>query len=730
MPANILNALCGDVTTPRHRVLRFRLCRTAIEEVGGDEVTMLKQIETDIWHTVPCWGIVAFNSKIATNCKIDISDEITLIFRGSKEEDMSNAEAIAEENSHANHLGFDETWVPDYMSSLPRNHQLVDSAGQAPPPLQPVPIVGTAVSNFWPNVKWSHFEAAPLLLNPDPTVALVGVVVVLTRDRDYTSPGFDEEDDTFAILLELQRRGAAAVLISHFTHSKPRKAAEPLWASKHGCDAYAAAVVDSPDDDDYPNLRLTMPVYSIDTISALWLQKAMTHISVRDRQFRVDIKHKAHSPQNNGNNGCDGNALEEGMPLGAAVHGGVRHGFWKRVWTGAGSAAHLVFTCTTSQAELRWLEQASTELNSSAIAVQNGPNGYIRTAHPHAGLTLSPNDGQYCIVNPRRSVVQRLSLQHHGRDGSGGNDDSGGVDGVSGGGGAAADAAATPEAVAGMGVPPPVMETVAGKVDESGNVDDCNGLSARFSSPTGIATLPDGSFVVVDQGNNTVRTVAAWPGDEVRTLVCTAAGPLGPDVAGERATFEKLGTTGVRSQSDHNPAIAADHNGNVAIVDGGCIRIISGIGVDGSAAAAAAETTITTIARERAVRGIVDGPAATARFLSVRSIAALPGGGWLLCDGNVVRKISADHSMVSTVAGSANLSKPSSTSFEQGFALPACCGVDGVGKSARFNCPQAVAVDTAGHALVADGTSQRGLKHQPQPCRHKPSFCTLCKRES
>ena len=92
------------------------------------------------------------------------------------------------------------------------------------------------------------------MLNPGPSVALVGVVVVLkilTRDRDYTSPGFDDEDDTFAILLELQRRGAAAVLISHFTHRKPmlRKAADPLWAYTHGCDADAAAVVDSPDDD-------------------------------------------------------------------------------------------------------------------------------------------------------------------------------------------------------------------------------------------------------------------------------------------------------------------------------------------------------------------------------------------------------------------------------------------------------------------------------------------------
>ena len=60
-----------------------------------------------------------------------------------------------------------------------------------------------------------------------------------------------------------------------------------------------------------------------------------------------------------------------------------------------------------------------------------------------------------------RNVVQRLSLQC-----SGGSSD--------GGGGGAAAAAATPEAVARAGVPAPepepVMETLAGKIDESGNV--------------------------------------------------------------------------------------------------------------------------------------------------------------------------------------------------------------------------------------------------------------------
>lgn len=587
----------------------------------------------------------------------DITADITLIFSTSKAEDILNAEAMKASFPHVRRAP-----VPEYMAYFPSKHQRVDSAGQVPPPFQLKPIVGTAVSSYWPYVNWVHFEAAALLINPEPTVSLEGVVVVLICDQDDDSrSGFDLE------LIELERRGAAAVLINSRINE----------------------IIGAP----MRQFNATIPVYSIDKESSLWMQRVMTHKSAQDHQFRVDIKHKAHSTQNNGGHSCSDHTLNEELGFDAAIHGGVRHGFWKRGWAALDDdAACLVFTCTASQAEIRWLEHASTELNSSAIPVQNGINGFL-TAHPHAGLTLSPNDGQYCIVNPRRNVVQRLSLQCSSGGGGGG-------------GGAAAAGGATPEeavARAGVPAPEPVMETFAGKVDESGNVDACDGASARFSSPTGIATLPDGTFVVVDQGNNTIRTVAAWPGDEVRTLVCTAAGPLGPDPAGEQATFEKLGTTGIQSQNSHNPAIAADHHGNVAVVDGGCVRIISGLGLHERADDG---IIITTIAGERSVRGIVDGPAATARFLSVRSISALPGGGWLLCDGNVVRKISADHAMVSTVAGSAN--------EEHICSKDGINGVDGIGHLARFNCPQAVAVDSAGHALVADGT----LQHEVELAAH------------
>jgi sugar lactone lactonase YvrE len=65
---------------------------------------------------------------------------------------------------------------------------------------------------------------------------------------------------------------------------------------------------------------------------------------------------------------------------------------------------------------------------------------------------------------------------------------------------------------------------LAGAKGTPGYVDG-TGASARFNSPTGGATMPDGSFIVSDSGNNVIRRVAAggvvttFAGDGIPTLV-------------------------------------------------------------------------------------------------------------------------------------------------------------------------------------------------------------------
>jgi sugar lactone lactonase YvrE len=94
----------------------------------------------------------------------------------------------------------------------------------------------------------------------------------------------------------------------------------------------------------------------------------------------------------------------------------------------------------------------------------------------------------------------------------------------------------------------------------------------------------------------------------------------------------------------------------------------------------------TTIAG-RAGIGLEDGPAASARFFCLTGLAFDPAGNLYIADTNnhTIRRISAT-GVVSTVAGSPE--QPGSA--------------DGIGAAARFRDPEGVAVDAAGNVYVAD----------------------------
>lgn len=203
---------------------------------------------------------------------------------------------------------------------------------------------------------------------------------------------------------------------------------------------------------------------------------------------------------------------------------------------------------------------------------------------------------------------------------------------------------------------------------------DGPGDDASFFYPNGIAPAADGTLYVTDRSNNSIRKIS--PDGVVSTLAGSYLGSGHHDATGSLARF------------DYPIGIAVDAANNVYVADtdNHAIRKITPAGV------------VTTLAGTPHVAGLVDGPAASARFDRPIAVAVDASGNLLVADwvNNVIRKISAD-GMVSTLAGSL-----------------ACGHEDGVGSAARFCGPQGIALDTAGNVYVADTENVLIRKISPQ----------------
>jgi len=136
---------------------------------------------------------------------------------------------------------------------------------------------------------------------------------------------------------------------------------------------------------------------------------------------------------------------------------------------------------------------------------------------------------------------------------------------------------------------PSTVETFSGAAGQSG-IDDGPREVARFNSPRGVATAPDGSVYVADTGNHTIRRIDA------DGRVTTVAGR--PGVPGS--------IDGVASESLlHNPSgIDVNELGEIFIADTGNF-VIRKLTLDGR---------LITIAGQAGVSGYADGPARTAQF--------------------------------------------------------------------------------------------------------------------
>ncbi len=215
--------------------------------------------------------------------------------------------------------------------------------------------------------------------------------------------------------------------------------------------------------------------------------------------------------------------------------------------------------------------------------------------------------------------------------------------------------------------PDGVVSTLAGGVGVPYGAVDGTGGDARFYHPWGIAADSAGNLLVGDRDNNLIRRVT--PAGVVSTLAGSPPACLNcygsADGIGSAASF-------------YGPAgVAVDQAGNVYVTDSqnNTIRKVTAAGA------------VTTLAGRPPHPANVDGPGNEAVVNNPGGVAADRGGNVYVADygNNTIRKLDTN-GVITTIAGKTG----------------AAGSADGAASDARFNGPNAVAVDQAGAIYVAD----------------------------
>jgi len=209
-----------------------------------------------------------------------------------------------------------------------------------------------------------------------------------------------------------------------------------------------------------------------------------------------------------------------------------------------------------------------------------------------------------------------------------------------------------------------VVSTLAGLAGSAGSADG-TGSTARFNAPRGIAVDSAGTVYVADSNNHTIRTIT--PGGLVTTIAGLPGSPGSVDGTGTAARFNQ--PRGVAVDSAGTVYVADNNNHTIRKITAGAV--------------------VTTWAGLAGTSGNTDGTGTAARFSGPRGVAVDGAGNVYVADANnnKIRKVDAA-AVVTTFAGA---------TVQGGF--------DGTGQGARFNGPEAVAVDSAGVVYVADTIS-------------------------
>lgn len=207
----------------------------------------------------------------------------------------------------------------------------------------------------------------------------------------------------------------------------------------------------------------------------------------------------------------------------------------------------------------------------------------------------------------------------------------------------------------------------AGSASGASGTNNGTGTGARFNFPTAVAIGPDGNIYVADEGNNAIREMTP------KAVVTTLAGLPGSSGSTD-------GTNG--TARFFNPfSLVVDGSTNVYVADtlNDSIRLVTPDGV------------VTTLAGTAGTVGSTDATGQAARFHFPIGIAIDQNTNLFVSDfGNdTVREVNAAL-VVSTIAGA-----------------PGGSGTnDGVGSSAQFDFPVGLALDASGNLYVADYDNQ------------------------
>jgi len=205
------------------------------------------------------------------------------------------------------------------------------------------------------------------------------------------------------------------------------------------------------------------------------------------------------------------------------------------------------------------------------------------------------------------------------------------------------------------------VETLAGTRFESGKKDG-DGPAARFYVPFDLV-YDGGNLYVADAGNGWIRKVAVATGKVTTFAGSTSGSNDGP---------------GAKAKFDNPRGIARDWRGHLYVADSNnhAIRkIVIATGV------------VSTLAGHTFVSGDADGTGNMAYFNFPTGLAADESNLYVADSfSHTIRRVELKSGEVTTLAGTAD---------QKGSA-------DGVGKDARFDGPQGLAVDRAGNLFVTD----------------------------
>jgi len=210
--------------------------------------------------------------------------------------------------------------------------------------------------------------------------------------------------------------------------------------------------------------------------------------------------------------------------------------------------------------------------------------------------------------------------------------------------------------------PQGVVTTLAGLEGSFGSADGI-GVTARFSSPQGIAVDSAFNLYIADSGNHTIRKVTS------AGMVTTLAGMAG--------TSGDSDGTGSAARFSAPEGLVVDLAGNIYVADTGNRRIrkVTPAGV------------VTTLVRSSRTRGGDDIMNGSSMIGDPKSVAVDRTGTIYVADSaaNTILRVTRE-GVVTTLAGLAD--NPGSE--------------DGTGRSARFRWPEGVTVDGNGNIYVAD----------------------------